>query len=106
MKMSHLQVCLEGSKWEADGGAMFNCLSMAKKTKVRHTRKAGSRDPRMEVMEQRRWGSRGRIGRHRRDGIHMKMIAARSKHDTWKEYRAAGVRPICLWMILTLDTKL
>ena len=28
MKMSPLQVCHEGSNWEADGGARFDCLSM------------------------------------------------------------------------------
>ena len=32
-----LQVCHEGSNWGADGGARFDCLSMAKKPKVRHT---------------------------------------------------------------------
>ena len=45
MKMSPLQVCLEGSNLEADGGARFNCLSMVKKPKVRHPRKAGLRTP-------------------------------------------------------------
>ena len=52
--MSPLQVCLEGSNWEADGGTRFDCLSIVKKPKVRHTHKAGPRDPRQEVMEQRR----------------------------------------------------
>ena len=52
-----LQVCLAGSNWEVDGGARFDCLSMTKKPKVRHTHKAGLRDPRLEVMEQRRWSS-------------------------------------------------
>ena len=51
--MSPLQVCLEGSNWAADGGARFDCLSMAKKPKVRHTHKAGPRAPKLEVMEQR-----------------------------------------------------
>ena len=33
----------------------------------------------------------------------MEMSAARSKHDTWKDSRAAEVRPISLWRVLTLD---
>ena len=53
MKMSPLEVCLEGSNWAADGGTRFDCLSMAKKLKVRHTHKAGQRDPRLRVIEQR-----------------------------------------------------
>ena len=51
--MSPLQVCLDGSNWEADRGTRFNCLSMVKKPNVRHTRKAGLRDLRLELMEQR-----------------------------------------------------
>ena len=51
--MSPLQVCLEGLNWAADGGARFNCLSMVKKLKVRHTHKTGPRDPKLGVMEQR-----------------------------------------------------
>ena len=51
--MSPLQVCHEGSNWAADGGARFDCLSMVKKPKVRHTHKAGWRTPRLGVMEQR-----------------------------------------------------
>ena len=51
--MSPLQVCREGSNWAADKGTMFDCLSMAKKPKVSHTRKAGPRAPRLGVMVQR-----------------------------------------------------
>ena len=59
--MSPLQVCLEGSNWEADGSARFDCLSMAKKQKVRHTRKAGLRDRSdgAEAMEQ--WREDGKM---------------------------------------------
>ena len=39
MKMFHLQVCLVGSNCEAEGGARFYCLSIAKKPKVRHIRR-------------------------------------------------------------------
>ena len=46
-----LQVCREGSNWAADGGTRFDCLSLVKKPKVRHTRKAGPRAPRLGVME-------------------------------------------------------
>ena len=83
--------------------ARFDCLSIAKKPKVRHTRKAGPRDPRLEVMAQRQWSSRGRMGRHRRGGVCMEMLAAWSMHDTWKDPRATGVRPNSLWRVLTLD---
>ena len=34
----------------------------------------------------------------------MQMSAARSKQDTWKGARAAGVRPISLWKFLTPET--
>ena len=77
---------------------------MAKKPKVRPTHKAGLKDPRLEVMEQRQWSSGGRNGRCHRGGIHSEMSATLSKHDTWKDSRAAGVRPISLWRVLTLDT--
>ena len=64
MKMSPLQVCLEGLNWEADGGARFDCVSMAKKPKVRHTSKAGPMDARLEVMEQRREDGKTSQGWH------------------------------------------
>ena len=102
--MSPLQVCCEGSNWAADGGARFDCLSMAKKLKVRHTRKAEPRAQRLGVMEQRQWSSGGRMGRRHRGGVHMEMLAARSKQDTWKDSRATGVRPISLWRVLTPET--
>ena len=57
MKMSPLQVCLEESNWEEEGGDRFDCLSIAKKLKVRHTRKAEPRDHKLEVMVQRQWRS-------------------------------------------------
>ena len=53
MKMSTLQVCLDGSNCKADGGAKFGCFRVAKKPNVRHTRKAGPRSPRLEVIMQR-----------------------------------------------------
>ena len=53
MKMSHLQVCLDGSNWEVEGGARFDYLSIAKNPKVRHTCKAGPRDLKLEVIIQR-----------------------------------------------------
>ena len=62
MKMSPLQVCHEGSNLAADGGTRFNCLTMAKNPKERHTRKAGLRAPRLGVMVQRQW-SRGEGGK-------------------------------------------
>ena len=104
MKMSPMQVCHEGSNWAADGDTRFNCLSMAKNLKVRHTCKARSRAPMLGVMVQMRWSSRGRMGRCHRGGVRMKMSAARSKQDTWKDSRASGVRPISLWRVLTLET--
>ena len=99
MKMSPLQ----GSNWEAEVGARFHCLSIAKNPQVRHTHKAGPRDPKLEVIEQRRWSSGDRMGRHRRGGIRMEMSAAQSIDDTWKDSMAAGVRPNSLWRVLTLD---
>ena len=33
----------------------------------------------------------------------MEMSAAQSKNDTVKDSRAAGVRPISLWRVLTPD---
>ena len=102
--MSPLQVCLDRSNWEADGGARFDCLSMVKKLMVRHTRKAGSRDPMLEVMEQRQWSSGERMGRLHRGDVCIDVLAAQSKHDTWKDSRAAGVRPISLSRVLTLKS--
>ena len=51
--MSLLQVCLVGSSWEAKGGARFDYLSIVNNPKVKYTRKAGPRDPMLEVMEER-----------------------------------------------------
>ena len=104
MKVSPLQVCNEGSNWEADGGARFNCLSMVKNLKVRHTRKAGPRSPRVGLMVQRWWISGGRMCRRHSSGIHMEMSAAQSKQDTWKDSSAAGVRPTSLWRVPTPKT--
>ena len=41
--MSPKHVCLDGSKAKCEGGAMLLCLSMAKKTKVKHTCTEGLR---------------------------------------------------------------
>ena len=49
MKMSPLQVCLEGSKDEADAGVMFLCVRKAKKPNVRYTHMAGPIGLRLEV---------------------------------------------------------
>ena len=49
--------CCDGSNWAGDGGARFDCLSMVKKLKVRHTHKAELRAPRMGVIVQRQWGN-------------------------------------------------
>ena len=51
--MSPLQVYHEGLNWAADGGARFDCLSIVKKLKVRHTRKAGPRAHTLGVKVQR-----------------------------------------------------
>ena len=101
--MSTLQVCCEGSNWAADGGTRFDCLSMAKNPKVRHTHKAGLKAPMLGVMVQRQW-SRGGGMMGRRHRVHMEMSAAQSKQDTWKDFRATGVRPVSLWRVLTLET--
>ena len=77
---------------------------MAKNLKVRHTRKAGPRGPRLGVMAQRRRSSVDRMGRCHRVVVHMQMLATWSKQDTWKNSRAAGVRPIALCRVLTLET--
>ena len=53
VKMSPQQVCLEGSKADAEGGARLDCLSMVKKPKVRHTHRDGPSGPRLEVRRQR-----------------------------------------------------
>ena len=53
MKTTPLQVCLDGSNWEAESGVRFDCMSIAKNPKVSHTHKAGPRDPKVEVMVQR-----------------------------------------------------
>ena len=50
--MSPLQVCWEESNWAADRGIRFDCLSMAKNPKVRHTRRAGLRSPWLGVRVQ------------------------------------------------------
>ena len=106
MKKSPLQVCHEGWNWTADGGARFDCMSMAKNPKVRHTHKAGPRAPRLGVMVQRQWSSGERMGIHHSGGVRMQMSAAWSKEDTWKDSRATGVRPISLWIVLTPETYL
>ena len=69
MKMSSLQVCLDGSNLEAEGGARS---VMAKKRNVKHTDKAGLRGPGLEMMVQRRCKSEGKMGRHHklREGFH------------------------------------
>ena len=100
MKMSPLQFCLDCSNWETDGESRFDNRSMAKKAKVRHLQ-GRTKSPRLEVMEQRLRSSGRRMGRC---GICMEMSAAYSIHDTWKDSRATGVRPICLCRVLTLDT--
>ena len=69
----------------------------------RHTGKAGPRDLKMELMVQRLW-SVGRMGRRRNGGVRIAMSTARSMDDTWKDSRAAGVRPNSLWRVLTPDT--
>ena len=88
------------SPWqEAKGGAMCDYLSMVK----RHTRKAGPRDPRLEVMEQRRRSSKGRMRRCRTGSVRIEMSVARSMHNTWKDSSAAEVSWISLWRVLTPD---
>ena len=83
--MSPLQVCPEESNWAADVGASFNCLSMAKNPKVKHTCKAGPRAPRLGVMCRGDGEGGGvRMGRCRRGGVCMEMLAAQSKQDIWK----------------------
>ena len=104
MKISPLQVCLVVSNWAEDGGARFDSLRIVNNPKVRHNHKAGPRDPRLKVMEQRQWSSGGRMGRHHRGGVHMEMSATWSMHDTWKNSRAAKVRPNSLWRVLTWHT--
>ena len=61
-----LQVCLDGSNCKASGGARFDCLSMAKKPKVRHSQSRikgpQARSDGADMMEERgevlqRWGS-------------------------------------------------
>ena len=97
-----LPVGHKGSNWAADRGARFDCLSTAKNPKVRHARKVGLRAPRLEVIVQRRWSSVGRMERCHRGGVHMQMLATRSKQDTWKNSSAAGVRPIALCRVMIL----
>ena len=46
--MSPWQVCLEGSNWEGGCGARLLCCNIPKKPKVRHTRMAGLRAPRLD----------------------------------------------------------
>ena len=99
--MSPLQVCREGSNCAGDGRTRFDYLSMVKNPKVRHTRKARLMAPRLRVMVQRQWRSGRRMGRCHRGCVCMEMSVAQSKQDTCKHSRAAGVRPISLWRVLT-----
>ena len=62
--------------WETDGGTRFDCLSMAKTRKVRHTHRTGPRDLRLEEMEQRQWSSGWRMGRCRRNGLCLLGVAS------------------------------
>ena len=78
-------------KLEGEGGARLDCCSMVKKPKVRHTRKAGPRGPRLEVMVQRRCRSIGKMGRHHNGRALMDMSAALSIDNTCKDSRAASV---------------
>ena len=89
MKMSPLQVCLDGLNYEAEGRARFDFLSIAKNRKVRHTHKAGPREPKLELMVQRRWRSGCRMGMCHKGSIGMEMSDARSMHDTWKDSSTA-----------------
>ena len=73
------QVCLEGLKAEAEGGAKLDCLSIAKKPKVRHTQMDGSNGLRLEVRRQRRCRSGGKMSKR---GLHIEMAAALNMEDT------------------------
>ena len=44
--------------------------------------------------------------RHHRGGVRMEMSAAWIMHDTLKDSRGAGIRPISLWRVLIPDTSL
>ena len=68
IKMSPLQMCMEGLKAVEEGGAKLDCLSMSKKLKVRHTRIDGPNGPKLEIRRQRRCRSGGKLGRCRRGG--------------------------------------
>ena len=69
IKMSPLQMCMEGLKAVEEGGAKLDCLSMSKKLKVRHTRIDGPNGPKLEIRRQRRCRSGGKLGRCRRVSV-------------------------------------
>ena len=50
--MSPLQVCRDGSNRAANRGTRFDCLSMVKNPKVRHTCRTRMRAPRLGVKLQ------------------------------------------------------
>ena len=83
MKMSPVQVCLDGPNWEAEGGARLDCLCIAKNPKVRSTCKAGLIDSKQEVMVQRQWKSGDRMGGCCMGGICMAMLEG--LQGSWSE---------------------
>ena len=54
IKMSPPQVCLKWLNAVTEGDAKFDCLSMVKMPKVRHTLTEAPSGPRLEVRRQRR----------------------------------------------------
>ena len=75
MKISPLQVCIEGLNWEADKGARFDCLS--KETKGETHPQVRTEGPHAVKMS---WSA-----------VHMEMSAFQSKHDMWKDSRAGDM---------------
>ena len=46
------------------------------------------------------------MGRCRRGGVHIEMSATQSNQDIWKDSRAAVVKRISLWRVLTAEMEL
>ena len=105
MKISPLQVCLDGSKESAEAGTMLLCWSMANPN-VRHNHMAGPSGLRLEVRMYNGWRRCGRVGRHLSGRVLIDISAAHKSEETWKESSVAGIRPSYLCRTLTPDIVL
>ena len=100
---SALQVCLEGSNWREEGGARLLCLSMPKKPRVRATRMAGPKSPRLEEREHSLCSRGGKIGKRLRGGVLIVSDTALNRDDMGKESMEGRGKPLVLCKNRTPD---